>query len=85
MCFEIVRREEGREQGGSGSSLEVNIQDRVANEQEEESNGEQRETTQVDNTSSGEDVAISLFLLIGVRVMQIVVCFDILGEQQQPG
>lgn len=58
-----------------------NIQYRVPNEQDKDSETEKCQTAKVDNTSAVPDVAFDVFLLVRVWVVQVVVFFYIFGEQ----
>ena len=58
------------------------LQDRVPDEEDEDTDCDERQTTDVDKASSGEYVTIARFAA-RIRVVQVVVLFHIFGEQQQ--
>lgn len=57
------------------------IQDWVSNEQTQQAKDNQSEAADVDETSTGKNVAVSGFTT-GVWVVQIVVLLDIFWKQQ---
>lgn len=62
-----------------------NVQHGIQDEHGKEAECEQDKTTDIDETSPGEDVAVALVLVVGIRIVQIVVLLDVFGEQEQAG
>jgi len=62
-----------------------NAQNGVADKEHEQTEGHYSQTSKIDHTSAGEDVAIFGVLVVGVGVVQVVVLFDVFGEEQQAG
>jgi hypothetical protein len=59
----------------------MNIQYWITNKQAKQTDGEEGQTTDIGETTLRPDVAVSLLLLVGVWVVQVVVLLDIFGEQ----
>jgi hypothetical protein len=58
-----------------------NVQYWVSNEKRKQTESENSETSNIGETSSCEDVAVSGLLLVRVRVVQVIVLLDVFWEQ----
>jgi len=58
-----------------------NVQNGVADEEHEQTEGQYSQTSKIDYTSAGEDVAIFGVLVVGVGVVQVVVLLDVFREE----
>ena len=58
-------------------------QDRVSDKEKQYAYNNERKTANIDQSSSVENIAIA-FLVIRIRVVEVVVLLDVLGEEGQP-
>lgn len=63
----------------------ASLQDRESNEQKGDAHCDEHKTTQVHDTSLGENLGTcdAIELVIRIRVVKVVVLFNIFGKQQQ--
>lgn len=62
--------------------MQLNIQDRVSDEEEEQAGEHDSKTAQIDHSSLSEDVAVALVFFTGLWVVQSVIRFYVFWEQQ---